>query len=198
ANQAGFDTPQGLFVTSQGIFVADSKGGPSPDMKLRNGTIRFINTSPSDVIIYPNTPSSITVPPGNIAKIVDGGVDGSIGNGGFALDARLLAPNDVAVSPTTGDIYIADAGNKAVRKVNGSSGIISSLSLPASQYTGLGLDASGRLYIADYDQNRVLRESSAGSGQFAPLNSTPLNKPRDVAGDAGGAAYATNSSTNRT
>ncbi len=196
-NQAGFDTPQGLFVTSQGVFVADSRGGPSPDQK-RNGTIRFINTSPAMVTLYPNSPNPISIPPGNIAKIAGGSETAvGIGNGSFALDAKLLAPSDIVVNPDTGDIYIADTGNKAVRKVNGASGIISSLNLPASQYTGLGMDASGRLYIADFDQNRVLRESSPGSGQFAPLNSTPLNRPRDAAVDAGGAVYVTNSGDNR-
>ncbi len=196
-NQAGFDTPQGLFVNHQGVFVADSKGGPAVDLK-RSGTVRFINPSPQTVIIYPNSPNAISVPPGSIAKIAGGGLSTSgIGNGGFALDARLFAPADVVVSPTTGDIYVADVGNRAVRKISGVNGIVTSLNLPASQYTGLGLDASGRLYIADHDQNRVLRESSAGSGSFAPINLAPLNQPRDVAVDAGGNVYVTNSGDNR-
>ncbi|MGE0126510.1 MAG: IPT/TIG domain-containing protein [Blastocatellales bacterium] len=197
-NQASFDTPQGLFVTNQGVFVADSKGGPSVDFK-RSGLIRFINTSPSTVVFYPNSPSPISVPPGHIARVAGatGGVSGGIGNGGSAIDARFFAPADIVVNPVSGDIYVADVGNKAVRRISGNNGTVISLNLPASQYTGLGLDASSRLYIADYDQNRVLRESSAGSGQFAPLNSTPLNKPRDVAVDVGGAAYVTNSDDNR-
>jgi uncharacterized protein (TIGR03437 family) len=197
ANQAGFETPQGLFVTNQGVYIADSKGGPSVDLK-RTGILRFINTSPSTVKLYPNSSSPISIPPGHIAKIAGGGSTSSgIGNGSFALDAKLLAPADIAVNSTTGDIYIADVGNKAVRKINGANGVISSLNIPASQYTGLGLDASGRLYIADFDQNRVLRESGAGSGSFAPINSTPLNKPRDVAIDASGNVYVTNSGDNR-
>jgi uncharacterized protein (TIGR03437 family) len=196
-NQAGFDTMQGLFVTNQGLFVADSKGGPSVALQ-RNGTIRFINTSPQTVIIYPSSPNSISVPPGHVARIAGGGLNpDSIGNGGFALDARLLSPADVAVNSTTGDIYIADVGHKAVRKISAANGIVTSLTLPASQYTGLGLDASGRLYIADFDQNRVLRESSAGSGSFAPVNATPLARPRDVAVDAGGAVYVTGSGDHR-
>ncbi|MGH9766783.1 MAG: PKD domain-containing protein [Blastocatellia bacterium] len=197
-NQAGFDTPQGLFVTNQGVFIADSKGGPTV-LQRRNGTIRFINTSPVTVILYPNSPRAISVPPGNIAKIVGGGMDMGLGDGGFALDARLIAPGDVAVNPSTRDIYIADTGNRAVRKVSGSTGIITNLDIPPSQYTGLGLDAIGRLYIADFDGNLVLRESSAGNGEFARLNPTtmPLNMPRDVAVDVGGAAYVTNSGENR-
>jgi uncharacterized protein (TIGR03437 family) len=202
-NQASFDTPQGLFVTNQGVFVVDSKGGPSfgPSFSLkRSGLIRFINTSPSTVVLYPNSPSPISAPPGHIVRVAGatvGASDGGIGNGGSALDARFFAPADVVVSSTTGDIYIADVGNKAVRKISGGNGTVISLNLPLSQYTGLGLDASGRLHIADYDQNRILRESSAGSGQFAQLNSTPLNRPRDVAVDAGGAAYVTNGDDNR-
>jgi uncharacterized protein (TIGR03437 family) len=195
--QAGFETLQGLFVTNQGIFVADSKGGPAVDLK-RTGVIRFINTSPSAVTVFPSSPNAISVPPGNIARIAGGGFSASnTGDGGFALDAKFLAPSDIAINPTTGDIFISDVGNKAVRRINSATGVVSSLNLPASQYTGLALDAGRRLYIADYDQNRVLRETSAGSGSFAPLNSTPLNKPRDVTVDAGGNAYAINSGENR-
>lgn len=196
-NQGGFDTPTGLFVTNQGVFVVDSKKGPPVNLK-RTGVIRFINTSPSTVVFYPNSATPISVPPGFIAKIAGGGVSAAgIGNGGFALDAKFFAPADVAVNPTSGDIYVADVGNKAVRKISGANGVVTSLNLPASQYTGLGLDAGGRLYVADFDQNRALREISAGGGAFAPINSTPLNKPRDVAVDAGGAVYVTNSGDDR-
>jgi uncharacterized protein (TIGR03437 family) len=195
-NQASFDTPQGLFITNQGVYVADSKGGLSPE-NTRNGSIRFINTSPTTVVLFPNAVAPISIPPGYIKRIAGGISSTAIGNGGFALDARLFAPTDIAVNSTTGDIYIADTGNKMVRKINGATGVISSLNLPASQYTGLGLDASGRMYIADFDQNQALRETSAGSGQFAKLNSTALNKPRDIAVDLGGAAYVTNSGDHR-
>src|SRR5205085_4703586 len=78
---------------------------------------------------------------------------------------------------------------KAVRKINGATGIVSSLNLPESSYTGLGLDASGRLYIADFSGGQVLRETASDSGQFQKLNATPINKPRDVAVDAGGNVY---------
>ncbi|MCI0338039.1 MAG: PKD domain-containing protein [Acidobacteria bacterium] len=191
-NTAGFDTPQGLAVTSQGLFVADSKRGVPVDGK-RTGSIRFINVTSASVTFYPGSSSPIIVPPGNIATIAGGGTQsGSMGDGEFARNAKFVAPSDVAVNPVTGDIFIADVGNRAVRKINGNNGIVSSLNLPAAQYTGLGLDSSNRLYVADYDNNRVMRETSAGSGSFTQLNTTPLNKPRDVAADASGDAYVTN------
>jgi sugar lactone lactonase YvrE len=200
-SRAAFDTPQGLFVTPQGVFVVDAKGGPTTYSAtganiglVRTGLLRFINTSSAAVTFYPNSATPISVPPGYVRAIVGGGRDpNSIGNGGFALNARLLAPTDVVVLPATGDLYITDAGNNAVRKINGQTGVVSSLNLTASRYTGLGLDASGRLYVADGNNGRILRETGVGSGAFAQLNSTAVARPSDVAVDATGNAYVTQS-----
>ncbi len=189
-NQASFDTPQGLFVTDKGVFVADSKRGPAVNSK-RTGLVRFINTSNATVSFFTGPSAAVSVPPGFVGSIAGGGVNGNgNGDGGSASAAILLAPSDVAVNSATGDIYIADVGNRAVRKVSGNTGVISSLNLPPSLYTGLGLDAANRLYVADFSGNQVLRESAAGSGSFAPMNAAPVSKPRDVAVDQNGNAYA--------
>jgi uncharacterized protein (TIGR03437 family) len=200
-NRASFSNPQGLFVTSQGIYVADSTGGPTvPQGQIQNtrrtGVVRFINTTQNNITFYPNSSSPISVPPGNIARIAgksneDGGDTGP-GNGGSALSAQLIGPSDVAVA-SDGTLYIADPGNKQVRRINPQTGIITSLSLSAKQFTGLGFDASGRLYITNFDDNQLLRETAAGSGSFTVLASTGLNRPRDVAVDASGVAYVVNS-----
>ncbi len=199
-NSAFFDTPQGLAATAQGIFVADSKRGPNVPPTFqgrRTGLIRFVNTTGVSVTFYPSSSSPVVVPPGHIMAIAGGGIDpGSIGNGGFAPGARLLGPSDIAVNPMNGDLYIADVGNRAVRQIDRNTGIITSLSLPAAQYTGLGFDASGRLHVVNNDANTLLRETSPDSGTFTTLASG-LNRPRDVAFDAAGNAYVTNGGNHR-
>ena len=204
-SQAAFDTPQGMAITAQGIFIADSRKGPLVPATLsgkHTGLIRFINTTSTTVMLFPQAAapaSPILAPPGNIVTIAGGGQSlSNIGDGNFALsNAKLLDPTDVAANPVTGDIYIADAGNKAVRKIDKNTGLITSVATGA-QYTGLGFDASGRLYIACVDTNHILREQSAGSGVFAPMDADPgLNKPKDVAVDAAGNAYVTNSGDHR-
>jgi uncharacterized protein (TIGR03437 family) len=196
AIQAAFDSPQGLFVTSQGIYVADSKSGPQVPPQFsgrRTSLIRFINTTSAPVTLFAGSGSPITVPPGHILKIAGGG-ESTIGNGdgSFATAAKFIGAADLAVA-SNGTIYVADVGQKAVRKIDGNTGVVSSLNLPsgAKQYTGVGFDASGRLLVANYDDNTVLRESSPGSGSFSNF-ATGFNKPRDVAGAADGTAYVTN------
>ncbi|MEP7340080.1 MAG: PKD domain-containing protein [Acidobacteriota bacterium] len=190
--QAGFDSPQGLFITSQGIYVVDSKSGPTVPMTAtgrRTSTLRFINTSATTVTIYPSSSSPVSVPPGQIAKIAGGGESqGSNGDGGFALAAKFIGASDVVVDGN-GNIYLTDTGGNAVRRISGSNGLVGSL-LSGKQYPGLGLGPDGRLYVANYTDGTVLRETAVASGTFAVLGSG-FNKPRDVAVGADGSAYVT-------
>jgi uncharacterized protein (TIGR03437 family) len=199
-NTTFFGTPQGLATTAQGLFIVDSRRGPNvpPNFQgKRTGLIRFVNTTAADVTFYPSSSTPIVVPPGYITTIAGGGTnDTSIGNGGFATGARLVGPSDVAISPTSGDLFIADVGNKAVRKVDRNTGVVTSLTLPAAQYTGLGFDSSGRLYVINADANTLLRETAQGGGAFNTL-ATGLSGPRDVAVDAADVAYVTNSGNHR-
>ncbi|MGE0126509.1 MAG: PKD domain-containing protein [Blastocatellales bacterium] len=200
-NEAAFESPQGLFVTNQGIYVVDSRSGPQVPLDFsgrRTSLVRFINTGASPVTIFPGAGgNAITIAPGHIQKIA-GGADqsqGGNGNGDFATLAKFFGASDIVVT-ANGTIYVTEVGQKAVRKVDGNTGVVSSLSLPTKEYTGLGFDSTGRLMIANYTDNIILRESSAGSGSFSNF-ATALNKPRDVAGASDGSAYVTNSGNHR-
>jgi len=188
---ASFAEPQGLFVTSQGVYVVDSKAGPSVPPATagsrRTSFVRFINTGSSRVTFYSGA-SAVTVEPGSIARIAGGG-DGAKGDGGAATAAVLIGASDIVVTPN-GTIYVTDVGQKSVRKIDPVTGVITSLSIAAAHDTGLGLDATGRLYIANYDSSLVLRETAAGSGSFSTFASG-LSRARDVAVDANGVAYVT-------
>lgn len=208
-NQATFSRPQGLTVTSQGIFVADStRGQPVPAglSGRRSGIVRFINTTSQPVTLFPNTAVAVTVPPGNISTVVGGGtaVEDINTSGSNINNVVLVDPTDVVVNDNF--IYVTDAGNDTVRKVNRATGLVVSLTatyVPASErlatakYTGLAFDPSGRLYLANTTSGLVLRESGAGTGQFSTMNTTALSRPKDVAVDAAGNAYVTNAGTSQ-
>lgn len=190
--QGGFDSPQGLFITSQGIFLVDSKGGPTVPMQAngrRTSTLRFINTSNSNVTIFPGSASPVTISPGHVAKVAGGGETlASNGDGGFALAAKFIGSSDVVVDGN-GNIYLTDTGQNAVRRINGNTGVVASI-LTGKQYTGLGIGPDGRVYVANFTDGNVLRETNPGSGSFSVLASG-FNKPRDVAVGSDNTAYVT-------
>lgn len=219
-NQAGFDTPQGIAITAQGVFIADAKkGGPIQTASRRTGLLRFINTTSQAVVFYSGA-ATVTVPPGNIATIVGGSTDPSnVGDGANPLGARLIGPTDVAIHPTSGDIYIADAGEYSpsastpsprIRRVNRQTGAVSTILTGGvnDAYVGLSFDSQGRLLVANAGRkssaanlgnSAILREKSSGacatnsSGCFDTiLSGNPLKNPRDVAEGADGALYVTN------
>ncbi|MBI1765701.1 MAG: hypothetical protein HYR56_30220, partial [Acidobacteria bacterium] len=206
ASRAVFNNPQGLFITNKGIYIADSTGGPtvpgnSPTNGRRTSTIRFINTTASDITFYPGSANAIVVPPGNVTRIAGKAVgengDSGAGDNGFALNAQFIGMTDLAVA-NDGTIYVADPGYKLVRRINPQTGVVTSLTALAGsgtkRFTGLALDTTGRLYVTNYDDSQLLRENSAGSGTFTRLDTgSMLNRPRDVAVDANSIAYVVNS-----
>ncbi|HKQ74391.1 MAG TPA: PKD domain-containing protein [Blastocatellia bacterium] len=197
--QASFDKPQGLFVTSQGVYVVDSLGGPRFPATIDgedSSQLRFINTTGSPITFYPGSAGgAITVPPGNIGTIA-GTCSSCVPNGstsGFATNVTLKGSSDVAVA-SNGTIYITDVRNRAVRRIDASTGIVSALNLPsAKEYTGLGFTSDARLLVANFTDGTVHRESAAGSGTFGLFGGTGGNLQfvRDVVGGPGGNVFAT-------
>jgi Bacterial surface protein, Ig-like domain/HYR domain/NHL repeat len=115
---------------------------------------------------------------GVITTIAGNGSLNFCGDGGLATAACLAQPSGVAVDGS-GNLFIAEFGNRRVRKVTASTGVISTvagngsasfcgdgglavnacLNLP----NGIAVDVAGNLFIADQLNNRIRRvEASTG------------------------------------
>ena len=145
-----------------------------------------------------------------------GGAAGSVdGNGGTAL---FNSPSGVAVD-ATGNIYVADSGNHAIRKITSSGNV----TLFAGSFLGSGtadgwgedarfnnpqglaIDASGNLYVAEAGSHRIRKVSPFGQvthyvggiGVSGSVDGSPIsarfNGPTDVAVDAAGNIYVADS-----
>lgn len=74
---------------------------------------------------------------GTISTVAGNGGAGFGGDGGKAIRATLNKPTGVAVD-TNGDIYIADNENNRIRKVDGSTGVITTFAGTGSNFGSIG------------------------------------------------------------
>ncbi len=202
---AYFNSIQAVKSNAQGVFIVDSVGvlvGGTSGFKTSK--VRFLNTSGAAVTFYAGSGTPIVINSGEIKTIAGTSTDPSgIGDGSFATSAKLIGTTDIAVNPTTGDIYLAEPfistdtqHQKTIRKINGSTGIITSMTILSTtqRYTGLTIDNSGRLVLCSYTSNQIVRESGAGTGTFAvlPVSGVTIQGPRGVAVDTQNNIYVVN------
>ena len=187
---AAFDDPAGVAVNAAGdIYVADSA----------NNEIREVT------------------PAGVVTTLAGSTTAGSADGTGSA--ASFDAPDGVAVN-ASGDIYVADSGNNEIRMIT-PAGVVTTLAgsttagsadgtgSAASFYhpTGVALDASGNIYVADFGNNEIREITSggvvttlAGSTTAGDANGTgsaaSFSGPLGVAVDASGTIYVTDSLNN--
>lgn len=122
---------------------------------------------------------------------------GFAGDGGLAVNAQLNTLAGLAIDQA-GNLYIADAGNYRVRKVD-ASGIITTVAgtgqidlggngdggapiSAALQPSGLAFDAAGNLYVADKSAGRIRKIAFGAAPPGISVSSTLLY----FAGKAGG------------
>ena len=113
--------------------------------------------------------------------------NGFSGDNGPAVNAQLYGPNGLALDPA-GNLYIADTGNRRIRKV--SNGIITTVagngdngpagdggpatSAGSIYLTALAIDAAGNLYISDFYgirkvTNGAITSVAGAQGYFASI-----------------------------
>ncbi len=149
---------------------------------------------------------------------------GFSGDGGLATVAELDFPQNVAISATTGNIYIADAYNERIRMVNTNGMITTIAGNGTSAYSGDGgaataaefigpygveADNSGNVYIADWLNNRIRKVNTSGiistiagsgtggySGDGGPATAAKLMQPSGLFADRSGNLYFTDDNNN--
>jgi hypothetical protein len=124
---------------------------------------------------------------GFISTVAGTGTLGFAGDGAAATEAQLRYPSSVALDGA-GNLFIGDANNNRIRKVDHSTGFISTVAGNGTQGSGgdgavateaqlnnpvsVAFDGAGNLYIADYYNERIRKVTGIGS---ISLPSTGVN-----------------------
>ena len=138
--------------------------------------------------LYNRAVRMVTRSTGIITTVAGTGVSGYSGDGGLATSATMSVPFDVAIDPSNGNFYIADAGIHVIRMVTKSTGIITTvagtgrkgysgngkLAVNASMSTPVAIvvdPTTGNLYISDRD-NHAIRMVSKTTGIITTIAGT--------------------------
>jgi sugar lactone lactonase YvrE len=201
ATSAQLNNPTGLAVDNAGnLYIADSFNGRVRRVDLNGRITTVAGGGESDEEGILATDASLGTVYGvavdevgnlyltsdqRVRKVDANGVITTIagqltsgygGDGGPAIDATLYAPNCLVVDGA-GSIYLCDAYNYRVRKIDaggtittvagngtpgntGDGGLASSAEIERPY--GLALDAAHNLYIADIDSNRIRKVDPEG------------------------------------
>ena len=194
---AQFHAPQGIHMDNYGnLNICDAS----------NERIRKINSS------------------GIIYTIAGTGIAGYSGDGGQASAAKLWGPNDITVDGA-GNIFIADANNYRIRKID-PSGIITTIAgtgtiglggdggdATAAQLnfpTSICVDGAGNILFADQNNHKVRKINTLGvittvagtgvagfGGDGSPATAGLLNFPQGIDVDAIGNIYISDGGNRR-
>ena len=93
-------------------------------------------------------------PRGILTTVAGNGKKGFAGDGGLATQAILSRPLDLTMD-SAGSLYIADYDAGRVRKVDPTSGVITTAAKGLSGPTGMAIDADGNLYVTESKGGRV-------------------------------------------
>jgi len=176
-------------VAGTGIPGFSGDGGPATAALLQGPAGAIVGPA-GDIFVsdtYNNRVRKIAAGTQIITTVAGTGTIGSAGDGGPAIQAQIYSPAGLAFD-AAGNLYIADAGNGLIRKVDtaGKIGTVAGNHTygysgdggPASQAslfvpTGLLFDTSGNLLIAD-EKAQVIRKVDAKTSIITTFAGMPF------------------------
>jgi hypothetical protein len=175
------------------LFSARSFADGSYVLVLPNGQYRItapggsetvtVADQPVDGVDFPPPAAGTTPAPGTIVTAVGNGISGSGGDGRRATAARLNGPGGLAADKA-GNLYVGDNTAHRVRKVDATTGLITTVAGSGTFDVIRGLT--------------VLASPAAGfSGDGGPATAAHLNAPQLLATDAAGNLYITDTRNQR-
>ena len=149
-------------------------------------------------------------PTGVITTVAGNGVQGFGGDGAAATSAMLDSPLALALD-AAGNLYIADSHNHRIRRMDISSGIITTLAAQIDLPSALALDVLGDIYVADQRTHLIRRIDHASgvvtnvagngtqgySGDGGPAILAAIDSPTGIALDAAGNLYLADTHNHR-
>ncbi len=193
-NPQGFGVSGG-YIT---IYAAGASGNVAPTATIAgsNTGLSYPN-NPSDVAFNSSGQLYVTNPSSSMVTIYAAGASGNV-----APTATIAGSNTGLDYPwglafdASGQLYVANATYSPSGSVTiyaaGASGNVAPTATIAGSNTGLSfaialaLDASGRVYVANYDNSSVTIYAAGASGNVAPVatiagSNTGLNGPQGLA-----------------
>ena len=238
---AQFNYPSGMAVDSSGyVYVADTNNNRIRKISSTGAVTTLAGSSAGDddgalAAAKFNGPTGVAVDSsGNVyvadyindrirkispASVVTTFAGSSSGDDdGTGTAAKFFYPSGVAVD-SSGYVYVADYSNHRIRKIS-SAGVVTTLAgssagdddgtgTAAKFYnpSGVAVDSSGNVYVADTSNHRIRKISSAGvvttlAGSSAgdddgALAAAKFNDPTAVAVDSSGNVYVADTSNHR-
>ena len=215
ATDSELDVPKGvIFDASGNEYIADSTKNRVQEIAATNHTQWGVTMTAGDVYTIAGSAT---------------GTSGYSGNGGASTSAELSTPKALAFD-ANGDLYIVDYGNGVLREIAATTHSQWGQSMTAGDIytvvgnttwgdsangtaigsaefdgiTGLALDASGDLYLADSGNNRVVEVPVSSGTKWGSISET-ANEIFTVAGNGtaghtgdGGVTTSAGSSTTPT
>jgi hypothetical protein len=159
--------------------------------------IRVVNNQSSAITFYAGLPTQLTVPPGEILTIVGTTACTALdcGDGGPAANAQLNQPEGVFLDKS-GNIYIADTGDNAIRVVNTQSSAIIFYS-GANKITIQPGNIQTIAGIIDISPTGDCITPEDACGDTGPATLATLGLPTGVALDNAGNVYIADAGDNR-
>jgi streptogramin lyase len=203
-------------IAGTGVAGSGGDGGPATQAQLNNpyGLVR----GPDGALWFADYAANVVrriAKDGVISTVIGNGLAGYTGDGGPARAASLNHPHEIRFD-RGGNLFVADAGNNAIRRYDVKSRLITTVAGNGKPgYAGDGglaagaqlknpislqFDPAGNLFIADIG-NQVIRRVDAHTGVIttfagtgrtgetpdgAPIAGTPLSGPRSLDFDRAG------------